>query len=304
LSILTKALTVLVTVLAVGLVAVVVPLIASQDNYRVALTEKTDEARELRARLTQVLKEREEDRLAADKARAALSEQITDLSAQYSSQLQRTADAEAGRRAALRLVEGLDAKIADLVLLRGADQKLIAQHAEDAKEARSLLVEVQRSDIEKAQQVVDLATDLARAQDTARGLQQQVQLYREQYDEKAAQLAAAMELLPEDQADDILLGQDPTALAVRSGAGTVSGRVTAVRQVGSDPGVTMLQIDVGSQDGVVKRSEFFIYRGTDEYLGMMTVRQVDERTAYGEVTEMAPGKEVRVNDYVYIGPRE
>ncbi len=268
---LTKVFIVLVTVLAVLLVAVVVTFVASQENYREDyVTLQTDaqiagdRARTLQSELSTVMADR-------DALQAAESERADRLQLNLNT-AQTTLAESRGELAQLQAEIGqLKAQMTALVSQNSVLASLASQQSGELDKLRT---ESDRTGVALIE-----ATDNANALTSQRDT---LSLQVRDLQEKAAQILEENKKLNQVVQQNNLSVADtsaPTEMPV-----PVYGRITAVQQAGD---ATYVEVNLGRKDGVQPNTKFVVFRRSDGgmgYVGSLVIERVDEDASSGRVT--------------------
>jgi len=284
-SAISKLLVVLVSFMAVLLVAITVPFVYNTQNYAAQVSE----AHKLRDAALASVNEKERAISELQKQEASqvrelrseknqLNSQINNLLSQLASVSAELEDAKSANTAAKADVSRLvatNAQYAEIVegLQDQRDELLAANLTKDTqlieRADRNNVLESQKGTLERRVRL--LQEDLTAAQETAASLEA-----------KLSTVAVA----------DAGAAGEPAPFV--SGV-PINGVVTDVSSAG---GERFLQINVGTNDGVATNMKFMVHRG-GEYLGSLIITRVDSNAAAGRV-ELAQG-DINVNDKVLSG---
>jgi len=290
LSPLTKALVVLVTLLAVLELGMFVAYSAkhtdlaqqlgtAQSNIRTA----EESARAARAELAAAQE-------GQSQVHAELTAQIAALTAKLTDAVTAQRTAESQIQAERARNEKTEQAIARLTAAAQQDAVLREALNSELKTSRSDIVDLRQKNIE--------LTDAVNAL-TSTGDSQVRQLRR--YAEQLAEANQRVDLL-ESTLSANQVAVPAAGAAIASGGAVappeqpISGTIT---QVDSSAGTTLVAVNVGANDGVAKGMEFLVHRG-NTYLGKLVIDNVDANVAAGRMT-LVKGS-VQANDAIYAGP--
>lgn len=274
-SVLTKALVVVVTVLSVLLVALVVPFVANQQQYKKQLDEarQAEVAASTRARIAQQQADN------AQEARAALVNQyetaaqnLTATLARLHTQLSEAQAAVAGQAAELAQAK------ADQSRLAATNQQIAGMldaTRSELTERRQKMVDLELRLIESNDRVNQLTSQMETADVSIRRLREDLA----QRDQTISDYEARIAKLPQDVRDQ-MLAQITTAAGPFMPQTAIYGQVSRVDNLAGD---TFVQLDIGQRDNVAQNMKFVIYRG-EQFLGTLVVTLVDQDSAVGRVT--------------------
>ncbi|MCC7204429.1 MAG: hypothetical protein IT441_05070 [Phycisphaeraceae bacterium] len=274
-SVLTKALVVVVTVLSVLLVALVVPFVANQQQYKKQLDEarQAEVAASTRARIAQQQADN------AQEARAALVNQYETAAQNLAATLARlhTQLSEAQAAVAGQAAELAQAK-ADQSRLAATNQQIAGMldaTRSELTERRQKMVDLELRLIESNDRVNQLTSQMETADVSIRRLREDLA----QRDQTISDYEARIAKLPQDVRDQ-MLAQITTAAGPFMPQTAIYGQVSRVDNLAGD---TFVQLDIGQRDNVAQNMKFVIYRG-EQFLGTLVVTLVDQDSAVGRVT--------------------
>ena len=285
---LTKAFVVLVTLLSILLVTLVVPFVASVDNLREEATAAKDRAsaasasiNSLKADLLTARETIEAKEAAQNTALNQLQSQVSQLQGQNSSLTAQVAQAKA------------DAQ---------STQALLETYAENDR-TKTTLIDGYVARIETLQQkLVDRTTENTQLVDRNNALTNEVgQLFRsvrklrEQtitFQEEIARLTATL------VAADIDIPSDDVQVPVVASGEPIYGQITALQT--TTGGKELVEINLGSSDGIVAKQQFVAYRltggGQEELVGRLEIMSVDESVAVAAVVNRQQA--IQTGDFV------
>lgn len=273
---LTKAFVVLVTVLSILLVALVVPFVAKTGQL-------TNQISTLEAQV----------QVAEAGATSAKAEKTLLLAAQSGG----NADLEA----AVNTLRSENLRIAQQLATANASQLQAANELTKASATKTIMA--QSSD-----RLTELVQNRTEALTTAQGelvtvKTQNAQLIQQnnELDAQVNTLTASLRLMKERLAGAI------GGASASSYNGTGSARVVDnsktvrgnVSDVESTNGITLIQINVGSNDGLQPGSKVLIYRGSDIYIATAVVDTVDGNISVARVNQA--NENIRAGDSVLAG---
>ncbi|MCC7407730.1 MAG: hypothetical protein IT442_06635 [Phycisphaeraceae bacterium] len=274
-SVLTKALVVVVTVLSVLLVALVVPFVANQQQYKTQLDAAKQDAvgASTRARIAQQrADDAQEERAALVNQYEAAAQNLTATLARLQTQLSEAQAAVAGQAAELAQAK------ADQSRLAATNQQIAgmldATRAE-LTERRQKMVDLELRLIESNDRVNQLTSQMETADVSIRRLREDLA----QRDQTISDYEARIAKLPQDVRDQMLAQATSTAGPFMPQS-AIYGQVSRVDNLAGD---TFVQLDIGQRDNVAQNMKFVIYRG-EQFLGTLVVTLVDQDSAVGRVT--------------------
>lgn len=295
-SLLTKVFVVLTTVVAILIVPLMVAYVNNTDHFREQAQAEREAAAVAEARVEWL-----------ETYQADLQDALTQQQAEIATDQEEFANELAAREQQL---QGRDQRIAELERDLDEKEEQIGLLTGDKSRISEIVASV-RQDLAEARAKRDAAFDELRS--TARDLQEarlQLENLNEQVrvlDERTvAAEARNQQLRNEIQELQTRLAQQTTVAAqdqdqqptedftgVSPEVGDIRGVVTDVATVGGDE--TFVEINVGSNDQVVRGMNFIIHDG-DRYIGSMVVTNVDLNASAGRIT-LARGQ-VQPNDQV------
>lgn len=288
-SVLTKALVVLVTVLSVLLVAVVVPFVANQENYKEQAEQLQDTVSAARQSARVLQSE-------LDAAQANRTQLIRDYEAQAQAQARQTnqlmQDLAQSRGAEQAVAVALEQAKADQARLTATNQQLtrmLQATNDELMTRRNEMVTMELKLIEATDQINELSSQLDTLNVSVRRLREDLA----ERDSVLRDYEAKIAKLPQDVRDRMAAVEETTAAYVPNV--TIYGQVQKVEKLAGD---TFLQLNIGSRDNVSTNMKFVVYRG-QQFLGTMVVTLVDEDAAVGRIVLQKDA--VKVGDAVRTG---
>lgn len=273
---LTKAFVVVVTILAVVLVALVVPFAARVPDYAQQYQDLQAQAKaaELKASKAaesaraKIAADGEAQKLAAQENESLSTENET-LRANVKSLQAKIAQTQAA----------LDQSVAaNQVLVNTNENKdaLLAERAGLIEKQLGTLGELQSQLGDVSQTLIAVRAENRRLSDNYLRIQEVNKALTRQLEEKTAQVEDLKKRW-------IALGGDEESLDTNAGVvgPAIKGSVVKIEQV-SD-GMTFVQVNVGKRDNVKPGMEFTVYRG-DKFVGKVKIDTVDTADAVGKVT--------------------
>ncbi len=289
----TKFFVVLVTFLAIVLVALVVPFVANTQNYqdridtlqeRVSVAESAANAR---SEQIKTLAKQQEDTIGDLRERERrIGDELIDLSATVSSLESQLSQVQAER-------DRLEVDNRTQMSLAEQSAKLVAEFRQELENSRRDMLNQQTRLIELADANNQLQTQFETLTREFRRLQEQSTELRDEN----ARLYAILDRLPPDVRAQATAGESgSTQEAAPHWSGqTIRGVITGAESFDGD---TFVKINVGDADGVEQGMKFLVHRG-DNYIGNLVIENVSEREAAG-VIQLKQG-EVQVGDSVLTG---
>jgi len=289
LSFLTKVFVVLVTFMAVMLVALIVPFVANTQNFK----ELRDEARDLmiQARASAELRQSELNamQLKSSEQIISLKSEADNLMTQVNLLTQRLAESEAQ----LYAQRAHEAKFeADWGRLTAANQ----QHAQivqalqtELSKRREQMVDQQTKMIQQADRNNELESQVEALSRQLERMQEDFARLEQEHDQAQSQLAQLpLDLRPKSQAQQTQPYPFVPQLPIK-------GFVTSVDQIENE---MFVQVNVGSNDGVAENMKFLVHRG-HQFLATLIITAVDLQSSAGRL-QLQQGL-VSVGDTILTG---
>jgi septal ring factor EnvC (AmiA/AmiB activator) len=290
LSPLTKAFVVLVTVLSVLLVALVVPYVAQTEDYeaRIKGLERAADAARTSARVA--LQDAQAIQEGEAKKMDLLNKRVSDLTVEMNQLRESEAEAKSDVLMSERKLAQLEAELSRLSAASLQDADLLTTTTTDLKETRTALVDAQT----KLVQLGDRNNELESQRDS---LNRQVRRIGEQMvslEQDNVSLRDILARVPAQFRQDVSTGQDDRP-AFASNV-PIAGTITEVQNAA---GAQLVQVDVGSKDGVEENMKFLVHRD-DQYVGTFVVDRVEPSISAGRMV-LSKGS-VQSGDQIYTGP--
>lgn len=278
---LTKAFVVLTTVLAVLLVALVVPFVAQTEEARTEISALQAQVRaaEEAARLKDLEIQQIEERIAGE--RQQMTAETNAMAARLSEMQGRLQDVQAQASQGAAQMTDLRASIAQFSAAAQQDAELLSTLRAELNEARNQLIDTRGKNIEQADVIVALQAEMASLERQVRRVQEQLVAAEQEATQLQDQLTRAIEYVPTDDRAGILGGPAQQG-ALAAGTPTtqpVRGQVTGVREL---DGTTLVQVDIGRADGVEAGNRLIVARGQD-FLGTLVLDEVRDQEAAGRL---------------------
>ena len=290
-SVLTKVLVLLVTVLAVVLSTLMIAFVADVDDLKGQLRQakEAQTVAEARART-------KEGELSS--AHQRLNELYSSMESAVSSLMTENNTLEtnlADRAAELASAKGQIAQLSsDLSRLTGAEQQLaefVTVQENELKNRREAMVKLQTQRVQLIDRINELEGGLNTATRSVRYLQEDIHAKQIRIDDLHAQISR----LPVEWQVTIRTEQIEEEIGFESST-FIAGRV---KQISQYDGATLVALDVGSNDSVKPGMKFRVHRG-NQFLASMIIRLVDANESAGRIDF---GQGVAVGDEVQSGPR-
>ena len=289
---LTKALVVLVTVLAVLELGMFVA-------YSAKHTQLTDDLQTAQSELRSAREIARLNQAEVDAAQEKDSETFASLNAQIASLTKDVTTAKAAQAEADRRHQDEKSRSEKT---EQAIARLTASAQQDAVLREALIGELKTA----REQVVDLRTKVVELSDTVNELTSTNNSLERRIRWGAEELAAAKEKV--DVLEKIVARVAPDQMpqagdvqqakadgAVRSDV-EIKGKVTQVDTTTQTP---LVAVNVGTNDGVATGMEFMVHRG-DQYVGKLVIENVDADASAGRMV-LVRGQ-VQADDMIYTGP--
>lgn len=270
---LSKAFVVLATLLSVVMVVLTVGFAAQTENYREKFGEASADLQVAQSSYA--------------RQNTVLSGQLAELRAALSARENADNGVNAQLAAKLGEIRSRDERISNLEATNARTTAALAAATEtlQASNARSDAQDGQIRDL-----ISDMAT-LARQKSEAEQAVVAAIGLRDRYENEVRRLQEQLVALEtqraelSDRVDELEvafkeINQDPDAVIGTTGI-RIAGAVTSVDQIGD--GLTLVELNVGTRDGVKADMPFTIFRG-DQYVGTIRITTVDTDKAVGEVT--------------------
>lgn len=289
-SVLTKALVVLVTIFSIVLVALVVPYVANQQNYQEQLQneQSSRQAAEAAARVAQSQIQAAQEK--RDELVVQLQTQLQASAAQINTLQRELAAAQAQAQQDSNDLERLRA---DQSRLSAANQQLsglLDSVRAELTERRTKTVEMERRLIEATNQIHELNSQLETANVAVRRLREDLAAREQSLQELQDRIAR----LPPETRSQLTATAD-TGSAPFMPENPILGQVQKVEDMA---GQAFVQLNIGRRDHVAENMKFIVYRG-QQFLGTAVVTLVDEGSSVAKVVlQQSP---IRQGDYVRTG---
>lgn len=270
---LSKAFVVLATLLSVVMVVLTVGFAAQTENYREKFGEASADLQVAQSSYA--------------RQNTVLSGQLAELRAALSARENADNGVNAQLAAKLGEIRSRDERISNLEATNARTTAALAAATETLQASNA------RSDAQDGQirgLISDMAT-LARQKSEAEQAVVAAIGLRDRYENEVRRLQEQLVALEtqraelSDRVDELEvafqeINQDPDAVIGTTGI-RIAGAVTSVDQIGD--GLTLVELNVGTRDGVKADMPFTIFRG-DQYVGTIRITTVDTDKAVGEVT--------------------
>lgn len=270
---LSKAFVVLATLLSVVMVVLTVGFAAQTENYREKFGEASADLQVAQSSYA--------------RQNTVLSGQLAELRAALSARENADNGVNAQLAAKLGEIRSRDERISNLEATNARTTAALAAATETLQASNA------RSDAQDEQirgLISDMAT-LARQKSEAEQAVVAAIGLRDRYENEVRRLQEQLVALEtqraelSDRVDELEvafqeINQDPDAVIGTTGI-RIAGAVTSVDQIGD--GLTLVELNVGTRDGVKADMPFTIFRG-DQYVGTIRITTVDTDKAVGEVT--------------------
>lgn len=286
---LTKAFVVLVTVLAILLVALTVSSVAQYEDLDAEVQQLRSERDA--ARTTATLRQSEVERIRSDYDRQ-LAQRGDEVRQQTERVTALAADLAAARDAANEAQADLEKWEASLERLSAAQSQstaLLGSLNEELDRRRGETVELQTRLVESASRIAELSTQGDSLERQVRRFRERMQSLMEASREIEEKIAQAPPELREFMADPDRGERGPTPPQ------PIAGQIVQLDQQGND---VFVQVNVGSNDGVAEQMEFMVHRN-DRYLGRLVIDSVEADVAVGHMTLIQD--QVRQGDEIFAG---
>ncbi|MGF1634729.1 MAG: hypothetical protein ACFCVE_12830 [Phycisphaerae bacterium] len=268
-SVLTRLFVVSNAVLSIVLAAAMVTAAYSLPDLqtRAETAESARQAAVARAQseaaLRQSLSEQQESQV------AALQQQMATVTAERDNLVQQVASAEEGRTTARRDAEQAQAQAGTVATALETSMQTKQQLTQQIEQLRSTVPQLQQRIAELDAALTDVTGERSVLVRQTQGLQEQ--------------LVAAQDRVERLEQGLREVGGDPQNIVGNGGpAPDVTGVVRTTRQFGGVPYAT---ISIGRDDGVREQMQFTVIDPeTNDFLGTLTVRNVDENEAIGSLS--------------------
>jgi hypothetical protein len=294
LNFVTKIFVVLVAALSIALVGMVIPFVASQNNYK----QQVDDAREAARLADQRVRLKDDQLQLASDSLARIQEEQNQQIVDLKKELQSIVAQRTSMQNELAMEKVINAQnTAELKGLAAAER----QHAEIVKAMAGELGTLREREIRLRQEIVmqtdaagELAGQLAASQRQARSLEERLAL-------SVAESKRLTDLLAKVPSDVLAPIQDTSMTSgqpiLTVPPVEVNGKITKVQEMDQQ---TFVQVDIGSQDQVGERTKLVIVR-KGQFIGTVEVIESDPKVAVGRVLLLAKGP-IQVGDSVVTGP--
>lgn len=290
-SILTKTLVVLVTILSIVLVALVVPFIATQDD----LAKKNGELTTQLKSAQQSAKNLEAELAEAVRGESAtiklLSQENADLKGDLENEKKLRQAAQADAQSSKQMLGDLKADFTVMAEAQKQDAKTIGMLSKQVETANQT-VQIQGTRILQLGDAVDALTSerdsLVRS---VKKQQENMVSQREDLEAVQAELAA----IPAEVKKQYLEGED--RVVEQTPDRPIAGQIIAVDD--TVDGLILVQVNVGQSDDVKEGMKFLVHEG-NVFKGTLIIDRVEPRVSVGKM-ELVKDSPV-TGDSVYAGP--
>lgn len=287
---LTKAFALLVTVLSVLLVALVVPYVAKTEDFSTKIQSLEGQMHAAEARASSAQQEVSAAQERASEQSALLNQQVSNLTQELIRLQTETDDARGQALQGQRKLAQLDAELSRLSAAAVQDSQLLSATTVDLKETRHSLIDAQT----KLVQLGDRNNELESQRDS---LTRQVRRIGEQMvalEQDNVTLRGVLARVPEQYRAELKTGE--VQAVPFTPATPIAGLITDVQLAA---GTQIVQVDVGSKDGVEVNMKFLVHR-ENQYVGTYVVDRVESAASAGRIV-LSRG-EVKSGDSIYTGP--
>lgn len=287
---LTKVFVVLVTVLSVALVALVVPYVANTEDYTSQIKDLQSQLSVAKTQAATAQQEKDAIQEGISKQTALHDQQIVAMTKEMTDLRTKADDANSQ---VLKLERELQQGKSELSRFSAAAEQganLLTVTTADLKQTRQNFVDAQT----KLVQLGDRNNELESQRDS---LNRQVRRLGEKMaslEQDNVELRGLLAKVPEKYRQAITTGE--TAQATFEPAVPIAGAITDVQDAA---GTQLVQVDVGSKDGVEPNMKFIVHRG-EEFVATFVVDKVESAASAGRIT-LKKGN-VQAGDLIYAGP--
>ena len=287
---LTKILVVFVTVMSVLLVALVVPYVAQTEDYASQISTLKSEAAGAKVSARVAEQEKSAALEGNSKEAALLNQRVTALTKDMNQLREEAAQAKSDVLQGERKLAQLEAELSRLSAAAVQDADLLTLTTADLKETRQFYVDSQT----KLVQLGDRNNELESQRDS---LNRQVRRIGEQMvslEQDNISLRDSLAKVPPQFRTELSTG-DTAQTPIESNV-AIAGTITIVE---NSAGTQLVQVDVGTKDGVQENMKFLVHRN-ESYVGTFVVDRVESAIAAGRMT-LSNGQVV-AGDQIYTGP--
>lgn len=285
-SILTKIFVVLVTVLSVGLVAMIVPFVYKTEKYQEKYNQEyqrriqAEDSAALNSQALQGLNfaNSEQARILREE-NTKLKTDVTRLQGDRAN-LESQLALERGNSTAVQAqLSRLSAAMSQQTDLNKILQAEVAERRTEGEKNKVALTELTGRNNELQTQNSVLERIVKRTAEELAALEQ-----------ANSQLTQKLAEVPVEYRDR----SSPKALPVEAST-RIEGQVTQTRKIDTD---TFVMVNVGKKDGVSENMKFFVHRG-DKFLGTLIITNVDQKAASGRMVSLV--QDIQSGDAVLSG---
>lgn len=289
-SVLTKVFVVLVSLLSVVLVALIVPFVATTQDYKDQLGRVVTERDVAQAKARGAQAEVSAAQDSFSQQIATLEARNTSLVAQINQLMEQLALAEGQAQRELSKNVKFEADLGRLTAANQQQGQLLNQLQSEVQQRRQQTLDQQSEMVQLANRNNELEGQLEALQRRLRRANEQSTDLQGQNQQLKQQLAT----LPPEQFAKTLAEEDAQPRPYEPQT-LIKGRVTGIKSFEGD---TFVQIDVGGNDGVAPNMKFLVHRG-NQFLGTLIISTVDQKAAAGRL-KVQQGN-VQVGDGVLTG---
>lgn len=289
-SVLTKVFVVLVSLLSVVLVALIVPFVATTQDYKDQLGRVAVERDVAQAKARGAQAEVSAAQDSFSQQIATLEARNTSLVAQINQLMEQLALAEGQAQRELSKNVKFEADLGRLTAANQQQGQLLNQLQSEVQQRRQQTLDQQSEMVQLANRNNELEGQLEALQRRLRRSNEQSTDLQGQNQQLKQQLAA----LPPEQFAKAVAEEDAQPRPYEPQT-LIKGRVTGIKSFEGD---TFVQIDVGSSDGVAPNMKFLVHRD-NQFLGTLIISTVDQKAAAGRL-KVQQGN-IQVGDGVLTG---
>ncbi len=291
-SSLTKVIVVLVNVMSIILVALVIAFVTNTEKLGDQLNQVQNELQTARSKANMAQSNLESERDQHQQQIFTLNNEINSLKGRLAELQAAKAEAETEVQQLGRQLNELNTNYTTLVAAEEKNSKLLENVTFELKDAQEKVVEQSKKLIELTMRNNELEGSLEGYSRQIRRIRESVQGYQQRINELETMFAG----LSDDCRQQISQRREEQVAVVDMNV-PIAGQVTAVDKATDD--MTLLQVNVGQNDGVAKAMRFMVHRG-DRYLGTLVIETVDATASAGYVELQQDS--IKPGDSIYAGP--
>jgi len=292
LSSLTKVIVLLVNVMSIVLVALVIAFVTNTEKLGDELKQMQNELQAARRKAGMAQSDLETERDQHQKQVFTLNTEVNALKGRLAELQAAKAEAETEAQQLNRQMTELNTNYTTLVAAEKQNARLLENVTVELKDAQEKVVDQSKKLIELTMRNNELEGSLEGYSRQIRRIRESVQGYQQRINELENMFAG----LSDECRQQVAQRREDQTPVLEANV-PIAGQVTAVDKAADN--LTLLQVNVGKNDGVSRAMRFMVHRG-DRYLGTLVIETVDATASAGHVELQQDG--IKPGDSIYAGP--